>query len=87
MKHVSWKELRDVCKRADFSESRTRGDHLVMSRPGSARPIVIKMDSDLGEDIIQSNKRTMGLTSAEFDALLDEVRGKKGKKKKKDEKK
>lgn len=53
-----------------------------MSRPGSARPVVIKMDSDLGEDIIQSNKRTMGLSSAEFDALLDEVRGKKKSKKK-----
>lgn len=81
MKRVSWKELREVCKLAGYSVSRTRGDHLVMSRPGSARPIVIKMDSDLGEDIIQSNKRTMGLSSPEFNALLDEVRGKKGKKK------
>ena len=81
MKRVSWQELRDVCKRAGYAVSRTRGDHLVMSRPGSARPVVIKMDSDLGEDIVQSNKRTMGLSGAEFDALLDEVRGKKGKKK------
>ncbi|HYG64383.1 MAG TPA: hypothetical protein VEL74_17530 [Thermoanaerobaculia bacterium] len=47
-----------------------------MSRPGSARPVVIKMDADLGEDIIQSNKRTMGLTTAEFEALLEQVRGK-----------
>jgi hypothetical protein len=55
----------------------------IMTRPGVARPVVIKMDSNLGEDIIQSNKRTMGLSSAEFDALLAQVRGQKAKKKKK----
>jgi hypothetical protein len=54
-----------------------------MSRPDTARPVVIKMDSDLGEDIIQSNKRTMGLSTKEFDKLLDQVQGKKKKKKKK----
>jgi predicted RNA binding protein YcfA (HicA-like mRNA interferase family) len=68
---------------AGFSESRTRGDHLVMSRPGSARPVIIKMDSNLGEDIIQSNKRTMGLTTSEFEDFLDQVQGKKKKSKKK----
>lgn len=82
MKRLTWKELRDVCALAGFSVSRMRGDHLVMTRPGTARPVIIKMDSDLGEDIVQSNKRTMGLTSEEFDRLLDQVRGaKKGKKK------
>lgn len=66
---------------AGYSESRTRGDHLVMSRPGVARPVVIKMDADLGEDIIQGNKRTMGLTTAQFEELVDQVKGsKKGKK-------
>jgi hypothetical protein len=53
-----------------------------MSRPGVARPVVIKMDSDLGEDIIQSNKRSMGLSSKEFDELLAQVRNKKKGKKK-----
>jgi hypothetical protein len=52
-----------------------------MSKAGSNRPVVIKMDSDLGEDLIQSNKRTMGLTTAEFEDLVDQVKGKKKKKK------
>lgn len=82
MKRLSWKELREICILAGFEESRMRGDHLVMSRPGVARPVVIKMDSDLGEDIIQSNKRTMGLTTAQFDELLAKVRDKKKAKKK-----
>lgn len=51
------------------------GDHLIMTRPGLARPIVIKKDRDLGNDIVQSNKRTLGLTTAQFEELLDRVRG------------
>jgi hypothetical protein len=79
LRRLSWQELRDVCILAGYSNSRIRGDHLIMSRPGSPRPVVIKMDSDLGDDIIQSNKRTMGLSREQFDDLVDRVRG--GKKK------
>jgi len=75
LKHVSWRELRDICLLLGYVEARTKGDHLVMTRPGVARPVVIKMDADLGEDIVQSNKRTMGISSARFDELLDQVRG------------
>ena len=50
-----------------------------MSHPDRPRPVVVKMDSDLGEDIVQSNKRTMGLTTQEFEDLLDQVRGRKKK--------
>jgi predicted nuclease of restriction endonuclease-like RecB superfamily len=53
-----------------------------MSRPGSFRPVVIKMDSNLGEDLIQGTKRTMGLTTPEFEELLEQVRSKKKNKKK-----
>lgn len=77
MKRLKWQELRDICILAGYSNPVIRGDHLKMTRPGSARPVVIKMDSNLGEDIVQSNKRTMGLTTAEFHDLLDQVRGKK----------
>ena len=79
MKRPTWRELRDIGKLAGFSESSTRGDHLVMTRPGTARPLVIKMDSNLGEDIVQGNKRTMGLKTPEFEKLLEQVRGKKKK--------
>jgi hypothetical protein len=54
-----------------------------MSRAGSLRPVVIKMVRDLGDDIVQSNKRTMGITTEQFEALLSQVRGQKKKKKKK----
>jgi hypothetical protein len=40
-----------------------------------ARPVVIKMDKDLGEDLIRSNVRTLGITRKEFERLLAIVRG------------
>lgn len=75
MKRISWQELRDVCKLAGCVESRVKGDHLVMTKPGIARPVIIKMDRDLGEDIVRSNIRTLGLSRHEFEKLLATVRG------------
>jgi predicted RNA binding protein YcfA (HicA-like mRNA interferase family) len=74
VKRVSWQELRDVCKLAGCVEARTRGDHLVMTKPGAARPVIIKMDKDLGEDLVRSNMRTLGLSRKEFERLLAIVR-------------
>jgi hypothetical protein len=75
VKQVSWQELRDVCKLAGCVEARTRGDHLVMTRPGMARPVIVKMDRHIGEDIVRSNMRTLGMSRKEFERLLAIVRG------------
>jgi hypothetical protein len=45
-----------------------------MTRPGLARPIVIKMDRELGEDLVRSNMRTLGIGRVEFERQLDIVR-------------
>jgi hypothetical protein len=82
MKRVTWQELRKVCRLLGCADSRTKGDHLVMTRPGLARPIVIKMDPDMGEDIIRSNMLSLGINRRQFEQLLEQVRGK-GKKKRK----
>ena len=54
-----------------------------MSRPGLARPVVIKMDADIGEDIVRSKMRTLGISRNRFDELLSQVRGSKKPKRKK----
>ncbi len=80
--HVSWKELRRICQLLGCTESRQKGDHLVMVRPGLPRPIVIKMDNKIGEDIVRSNMRTLGVNRKRLEDLLSQVRGhKKGSKK------
>jgi predicted RNase H-like HicB family nuclease len=45
------------------------------TRAGLARPVIIKMDRDLGEDIVRSNMRTIGLSRKDFERLLSVVRG------------
>jgi len=72
--HVTWQELRDICRLLGCVQARIKGDHLIMTRPGLARPIVIKMDRGIGEDIIRSNMRTLGIDRAEFERLLAIVR-------------
>ena len=74
MKRISWQELRDVCKLAGCVESRVEGDHLIMTKPGMARPVVIKMDRELGEDIIRTNMRTLDLDRKQFERHLNTVR-------------
>ena len=46
-----------------------------MTKPGLLRPVIIKIDKDIGEDIIRSNMRTLGMSRKEFERLLDVVRG------------
>jgi len=71
---VTWQELRAVCLLLGCGESRIKGDHLSMSRPGMARPVIIKMDKSLGEDIVRNNMLTLGVSRREFEQLLARVR-------------
>jgi predicted RNA binding protein YcfA (HicA-like mRNA interferase family) len=77
VKPVRWQELRDICRMLGCEESRTTGDHLIMTRPGMARPVVIKKARDLGPDIVASNLRTLGIDRRRFEDLLAAVRGQK----------
>ena len=61
---------------ARYNKHYAKGDHLIMSRSGMARPVVIKMDSDVGEDVVRSNMRTLGVDRKEFERLLTQVRRK-----------
>ena len=71
---VTWQELRAICLLLGCVESRVKGDHLAMTRPGMARPVIIKMDKHLGEDIIRSNMQTLGVARKEFEQRLAQVR-------------
>lgn len=73
---VTWRELRDVARLVGCGNERMKGDHLIMSRAGMARPVVIKMDDRLGEDLLRTNMRTLGIERKEFQQLLSQVRRK-----------
>ena len=82
MLFASWKELRAIALRCGWVESRIKGDHLVITRAGQPRPVVIKMDRSLGEDIIRTNLRTMGVSRTTYEKMLTELRGHRKAKKK-----
>lgn len=75
---VDWRELEKICLLLGCERTRIKGDHLVMTRPGMARPVVIKIDSDLGEDIVRTNMQTLGIDRKQFEKLLNQVRGGRG---------
>lgn len=72
---VTWQELEKICLLLGCSPGRIKGDHLIMTRAGMARPVVIKMDRDLGEDIVRTNMQTLGVDRKRFEQLLNQVRG------------
>jgi predicted RNA binding protein YcfA (HicA-like mRNA interferase family) len=72
----TWQELEKICLLLGWQRARIKGDHLVMTRAGMARPVVIKMDRDLGEDIVRTNMQTLGIPRRQFEQLLARIRRK-----------
>lgn len=45
---------------------RTKGDHLIYTRSGLKRPIIITADSEIPVFIIRNNLRTLGMSVEEY---------------------
>lgn len=70
LKPQHWKRLQRVFEVVGFRVERIRGDHVVMSRPGVARPIVLPRYRDVGADIILANLRTAGISRERYLEIL-----------------
>ena len=67
---VHWRRLVRVFEACGYSEDRTAGSHLVMTKPGSDRPVVVPRHRRVAVSIIQSNMRTAGLSRERYFELL-----------------
>jgi predicted RNA binding protein YcfA (HicA-like mRNA interferase family) len=56
--------------RAGFVEERTSGDHVVISKPGLARPVIVPLWNELAEFVVSNNLRTAGISRKEYLVLL-----------------
>jgi predicted RNA binding protein YcfA (HicA-like mRNA interferase family) len=65
--------MRRVCLRLGCIDSRQKGSHLIMTRAGMARPVVIPTHGTLSPDVLASNLRTLGISRDELLRLLDEI--------------
>lgn len=66
MRAVNWKDLVRVCEEEGCVFDRQKGDHYIMTKLGSPRPIVIPRKRDLKEDIVLGIARTLGLTKKQM---------------------
>lgn len=70
---IDWRTLVKVFEAAGFSTDRTTGSHVIMSRSGTPRPVVIPKYAEIGRDIVHSNMRTAGISRERYLQLLKEV--------------
>jgi len=70
---IHYRKLEKVFKKKGFVHARTQGDHLVYTKEGIDRPIVIPKYREIPEFVILKNLKTAGITRKEYLKLLGEV--------------
>lgn len=70
---TDWRTLVRVFEADGFATDRVAGSHIVMSKPGVARPVVIPKYPEVGRDIVLSNIRTAEMSRAPYLQLLAAV--------------
>ena len=71
---ADWRTLVKVFEADGFSVDRTTGDHIIMTKPGVIRPIVIPKYKEVGLDIIRANLRMAHMDRERYFELLKQIR-------------
>ena len=72
---VDCRDLIRVFELDGFTVSRQRGDHIVMTKPGVLRPVVIKTSPhQVPVTHIRTNLNTAGMSRERFFELLEQAR-------------
>ena len=58
---TDWRTLVRIFQADGFTRDRTTGSHVVLSKPGIARPVNTPKYARVGLDIIKNNMRTAGM--------------------------
>jgi predicted RNA binding protein YcfA (HicA-like mRNA interferase family) len=70
---VSWKTLARVFELDGFALARERGDHLVFTKAGVPRPVVIPKYDEVPVFIIKNNLRSAKMSRERYLELLAKV--------------
>lgn len=72
---LDYRTLIKVFELDGFTVTRQKGDHIIMTKPGVARPLVIKSSPrKVPVTHIRTNMTTAGMSRNRFFELLDEVK-------------
>ena len=69
---IHWKKLACIFEKAGFSLDREVGSHLCYTKKGIKRPVIIPKYSEIDVDIINSNRRTAGMSREEYFEYLNQ---------------
>ena len=67
----NWQTLVRIFKADGFENSRQEGSHIVMTKPGVDRPIVIPKYAEIALHIVKNNMRTAGMSRERYFELLN----------------
>ena len=72
---IDYRTLIKIFELEGFSVSRQRGDHIVMTRPGTPRPVVITSSPrEVPVTHIRTNLTTAGISRERYFELLEQVK-------------
>jgi predicted RNA binding protein YcfA (HicA-like mRNA interferase family) len=72
LRPVSYKRLVKVFEADGFSCVRIEGDHMVFTKPGVLRPVVVPRYAAVPVFVIRNNLRTAGMSRERYFELLDQ---------------
>ncbi len=67
---IYYKKLIKVFEKSGWKYNRTRGDHLIFTKKGFIRPIVIPAYKTIPVFIVKNNLRTASITNEEYLKIL-----------------
>jgi len=70
---TSWKVQKAIFEADNFKLERQTDSHLVYSKSGIARPVIIPKYDEIGLDIIKRNMRTAGMSRTRYFELLSKI--------------
>ena len=70
---TDWRTLVKIFEADGFTQDRTTGSHVVLSKPGVLRPVITPRYAEIGLDIIRSNMRTAGMSRTRYFSLLKKI--------------
>lgn len=67
---IQYKKLVRILELEGFKHKNTRGDHLIYTKPGISRPIVVPKYKEIPVFVIKNNLRSAGITRERYFSLL-----------------
>lgn len=73
IKPISWKKLIKIFEKAEFEQVRKIGSHIILSKIGVSRPLVVQRNKEVPVFAILTNINSAGLSREEYLELLNSL--------------